>query len=125
MTENTPNTKITDACPSGHRVRGDIRLAGKSVRCPKCRKEFVFAPLKPSAADSNVVTDTSVMRILGESPEIPPMPERKPDSTKSCPRCNVSISANASVCNHCNTYVGVMPRFMRQIAAGDSGTMNA
>ncbi len=123
VTENTANAKITDSCPSGHRVRGDIGLAGKNVRCPKCRKEFVFAPLKPVATESATVSDTSVMRILGETPELPPVPEKKAAATRSCPRCGISISANTSVCNHCNTYVGLMPRFMKQLLPGDSGRL--
>ena len=124
MQENTENTKIIDCCPSGHRVRGDISLSGNTVRCPRCQSEFVFAPMKPKAGATNsAVTDTGVMRILGDTPDVPQMPERKEVTSKVCPRCQLSISANSTVCDHCNCYVGVMPRFMSQLTGGDSGTI--
>ncbi len=123
MNENTANTKLTVSCPAGHRLRGDMKMAGNRVRCPKCRVEFVFAPLKSPAADNRAVTDTGVMRILGDSPELPPVPEKKAAiSDRPCPRCGISMSINTSVCNHCNCYVGVMPRFMQDLIPGDSGT---
>lgn len=124
MMKTNSDTKITVCCPSGHRVRGDISFAGNTVRCPKCHTEFVFAPLKASTEDSPAVTDTGVMRILGETPQLPPSPEKKVPTLKSCARCGVSISANSTVCGHCNCYVGVMPRFMEQLFPDDSSVSN-
>jgi hypothetical protein len=121
MNENTANTKITVSCPEGHRLRGDIKMAGNTVRCPKCSVEFVFAPLKSEAAVERAVTDTGVMRILGDSPELPLIPEKKRATDRPCPRCGISMSMNASVCNHCSCYVGVMPRFMQDLFPEDSG----
>jgi uncharacterized C2H2 Zn-finger protein len=120
MNDNTANSKITVSCPAGHRLRGDIQMAGNTVRCPKCSVEFVFAPLKSDAAVNRAVTDTGVMRILGDSPELPPIPEKKMATDRPCPRCGILMSINASVCKHCNCYVGVMPRFMQDLLSKDS-----
>ena len=111
------------ACPSGHRVRGGIELAGQTVRCPKCRAQFVFAPrpATPSAGgDPNEVTDTGVMRILGDM-EVSPKPEASPEvAHRPCSRCGVAIPETLSVCSHCNCYVGVMPTFMKQITGNST-----
>lgn len=104
-------------------------MMDKRVRCPKCQSEFVFAPGKDKA-ESPAVTDTGVMRILGETASLPPIPQRhseQPESPtlKQCARCGTSISVNAAVCSHCNCYVGVMPQFMEQMFPGRSSAGNA
>ena len=121
MNENTANTKITVSCPAGHRLRGDIKMAGSTVRCPKCSVEFVFAPVKSETPVNQAVTDTGVMRILGESPVLPPPPVKKLTIDRACPRCGISMSIDASVCKHCNCYVGVMPSFMQDLVPKNSG----
>lgn len=102
---------ITMKCPSGHKLRGNKAMVGKTVRCPRCEVAFVISP-----PENRKVTDTTVMRILGDSPALPPMPEnvREPEQ-RPCPRCAVSIKKDANVCQHCNCYVGVMPRFMKNM----------
>jgi hypothetical protein len=111
MKDEKLRESITLSCPSGHRLRGDASFIGKKVKCPRCQAAFVI-----SAPKEKQVTDTAVMRILGDLPvrqELPrtdPEPERRP-----CPRCDVSISQDAQVCQHCNCYVGVMPRFMTEM----------
>lgn len=70
MKEPQSTIKITVACPQGHRLRGDTQLVGKTIRCPKCQSEFVFAPSEPTPLPNRAVTDTAVMRILGDGPSV-------------------------------------------------------
>ena len=156
VNENTANTKITVSCPTGHRVRGDISMAGNTVRCPRCQTQFVFAPIKPggsnqkavtdtgimrilgdaeglapapdpnpSSNDQRSVTDTGVMRILGDAEGLPPRPEKKTPTHKPCVRCGNSISVNASVCGHCQCYVGVMPQFLEKMFSSKAGSSSS
>jgi hypothetical protein len=106
--------KITMFCPSGHRVRGGAELVGHTVRCPKCHAEFVFAG-ENREPESKKVTDTGVMRILGDlsEGELPTQDHEVP--LRACSRCGVAIPESLTVCNHCNCYVGVMPSFMKQM----------
>ena len=107
--------KMTVACPSGHRIRGDRSLSGSRIRCPRCAAEFLFAEV-PESAGETTVSDTAVMRILGDIPA-PSVPEATLEETRTCPRCQVSMSMNAAVCEHCNCYVGVMPTFMQKLTS--------
>lgn len=147
------STKITVTCPDGHRLRGGTLLVGKTVRCPKCHTEFVFAGNHQRAGEKRSVTDTGVLRILGEMPKPPAslsidermhrkqsvtdtgvmrilgdMPETpRPASVavphRPCSRCGVPIPETLAVCNHCHCYVGVLPTFMRQLTP-DEGHPN-
>ncbi len=120
--------KLTDCCPEGHRVRGDVSLAGKPVRCPKCNRQFYFAVglqsdhavvIKHGSHTAKAgMTESSVMRILGDPAPMPPMPMSMPlgPVTRPCPKCSIAISEAASVCRHCNTYVGAMPSFMKELS---------
>lgn len=120
MKNNDNAVKIAVACPSGHRLRGDSKLVGKTVTCPRCKTNFVFAPTTQRHPDAEKsVTDTGVMRILGDMGALPPAPERVEVKTRPCTRCGVAISESLAVCNHCNCYVGVMPSFMRQMGPAD------
>ncbi|QDT12599.1 hypothetical protein [Planctomycetes bacterium K23_9] len=108
-----PENKITCACPSGHKVRGEASLCGEKVICPRCKRVFVFGHRDDQPSR---VSDTGVMRILGDMPApLPPAGADDSPETKPCGRCNIAIDASASVCKHCNSYVGVMPRFMRSL----------
>ena len=99
---------ITLSCPNGHRLRGAATLVGKTVKCPRCRAVFAITAPAPST-----VTDTGVMRILGEVP-IPTEPTLNLNNveTQPCPRCGVAIDSGVTVCKHCNCYIGVLPSFM-------------
>lgn len=130
-------TKLTVACPQGHRVRGGVRLVGKSVKCPKCAEAFVFAPTglqtnvneinrlnspknpersKKESPSNHSVTESSVMRILGDATELPPPPEKKSGKAmRPCSRCNVSIAQSLTVCPHCDCYVSAMPTFFKNM----------
>lgn len=105
--------QISCTCPSGHKIRGDASLSGKKAICPRCKQVFVFG-----VVENKSVTDTGVMRILGDLPTpAPPSstsagPTEEP-SMHPCGRCNIAIDSSATVCRHCNAYVGAVPGFMR------------
>ena len=121
MKDVKQESKITVACPAGHRLRGDAKLIGKTVKCPKCSAEFIFASKREqSGKENSTVTDTGVMRILGDLSSLPPMPTRHVMKTRPCTRCGCSISEALAVCNHCNCYVGVMPSYMKQIGQSEN-----
>lgn len=119
MSHPETESKITMACPSGHRVRGGVEMLGRTVRCPKCQVEFRFTtePKRTTPEpDSRQMTDTGVMRILGDFNQMPEAPESTEATLKPCTRCGVPIPETLTVCNHCNCYVGLMPSFMKQIS---------
>ncbi len=96
---------IRVACPTGHQLRGDSTMIGKTISCPKCKERFVF--------QSDKVTDTGVMRILGDAPSLENTDNQHMNSeTRPCPRCSTSIAATAMVCRHCDCYVGSLPDFL-------------
>lgn len=108
---NKPESeRITCKCPRGHKLRGATDLIGKTVRCPRCSEKFVFGYYVREN-----VTDTAVVRILGDGPVAVPTPEKDP-TTRLCTRCGVATSAKISVCQHCNCYVGIMPDFMSSLS---------
>jgi hypothetical protein len=143
MNEIQANTKITVTCPGGHRLRGGTLLVGKPVCCPKCHAEFVFGAREALAAENRTVSDTAVIRILGEMPAPPAAataqsPKVEPRSIsdtgvmrilgeslpagrsvksrvpqRPCTRCGLAIPETAAVCDHCHCYVGELPAFLR------------
>ncbi len=157
---NTPQSdnKITVACPSGHRLRAGTEMVGKTVACPKCQAKFVFAPMKATPSEhapaSRGVTDTGVMRILGDMPKTsqPEKPQRPPENRavtdtgvmrilgdvtdlrqapqpssvalRPCSRCGVPIPESLAVCNHCHCYIGVMPTFLKQLSNDKEAPLN-
>ena len=106
--------KITCTCPNGHRVRGEARLRGSRVRCPKCRVAFVFPAARPAAGD-NAVSDTSVMRILGDLSHtgIPVVNKGiavsgEINRLRTCTRCGQATSKSLAICSHCSCYLGII-----------------
>jgi len=97
---------VTCKCPRGHKLRGNAGLIGKTVCCPRCSEKFIFG-----YQVRQYVSDTAVVRILGDAPTAPPLPRDEPE-TRPCTRCGVAISAVATVCEHCNCYVGHLPDYM-------------
>ena len=57
------NERMLCQCPRGHRLRGDVALIGKTIRCPRCQEVFVFG-----YAIREVLSDTAVLKILAETP---------------------------------------------------------
>ena len=120
-------------------------MVGKTVKCPKCQKAFAFEPPKPVRRENRAVTDTGVMRILGEMPkmasstesihedqrsvtdtgvmrilgEIPELPPAAKNSSevakRPCSRCSAPIPESSAICPHCSCYVGLMPTFLQQM----------
>ncbi|MCC6511638.1 MAG: hypothetical protein IT423_21240, partial [Pirellulaceae bacterium] len=103
---------IAIECPNGHRLTGPAELVGRKVRCPKCATTFQLqVPAKKT------LTETGVMRLLGDVTPVPAPPDETPKSTKNCNRCHLPISIHANVCEHCKCYVGVLPSFLSQMIA--------
>ncbi|TWT98450.1 hypothetical protein [Stieleria varia] len=101
--------KLTCDCPNGHKLRGPAQLIGKQIACPKCKSKFIFGETYKQQ-----VSDTAVVRILGT----PPPSHTAPSETelmRPCTRCGVSVSASASVCSHCDCYIGAVPDFMKSM----------
>lgn len=111
MADSRLQESITVSCPRGHRLRGDASLIGKQVKCPKCQSVFAIGePRKVS------VTESSVMRILGDGPgELPPPVTSKTTESQDCPRCGCSNPKTASVCSDCECYMGLMPNFLQKM----------
>ena len=116
------NNKVTAACPSGHKLRGKPSLVGRTVKCPRCKAEFVFAMTfeASKASESKEVTDTGVMRILGNMESVPPPPKRRVNTDRPCTRCGTSVPENTTVCGNCDCYVGVLPTFLNEMAPSES-----
>lgn len=102
--------RMTCECPQGHRLRGPVSLIGKQIHCPKCQSEFIFGETYRLH-----VSDTTVMRILGEGPKPVEPPEEL--ETRPCQRCGVAIPAAATVCDCCECYMGSLPDFMKSLRA--------
>ena len=116
MLEQNQPQKVTCTCPAGHRIRASLAMIGESVSCPRCDVQFVFGQSNDS------VSDSVVMRILGDGPQESPEQEQQSQSSvpasRPCARCGVGVSESASVCQCCNSYVGAFPTFMHRIQAG-------
>ncbi len=97
-------------CPNGHKLSGTLDMVGRNVRCPRCAAKFELK-LPPK----RTLTETAVMRILGEADQLPAPPEAPQKTRRPCPRCSKPISINANVCEHCKCYAGKMPQFLVQM----------
>ncbi len=124
--ESSEPKKISCTCPNGHKVRGDVSFAGEKVRCPRCQQTFVFGEKQTEKAP---VTESAVMRILvdpqmSEDPVASMFDNPRQEAPKTCPcsRCGVAIDETATVCKHCNSYVGAMPGFMQTLMKGNPFT---
>ena len=105
----TPEQKITCACPRGHKLRGGPEMIGRQVRCPRCRDVFSFG-----YAIRESVSDTAVLRLLGDAPAPPPEP-KSAVRARPCNKCGHAISPEATVCQHCKFYVGQLDTFFQQL----------
>lgn len=114
MSENV--AKLTGHCPNGHRVRGDVKLQGARVRCPKCRVAFIFGLTPQKTQHDEAVSDTSIMRILGDPSQVGiPVVNRgipatnKIDRLRTCTRCGAATPKTLAICSHCSCYLGISP----------------
>ncbi|TWU39932.1 hypothetical protein Q31b_32480 [Novipirellula aureliae] len=112
---------IPVACVNGHSLRAPERSVGRTLPCPVCGEPVVVA--RPRAS----VSDTGVMRILGEfvpatASSVPAefrMPADQPES-RPCPVCSCAVSESASVCQACHCYVGKSPDYLRSLMRASS-----
>lgn len=117
------------SCPTGHRLKAGHQLFGKAIVCPRCR-ETALVPFpaqasvnsqttspsnlatsaRPSALlpkPSSHLSDTGVMRILGDCDPLPAPPSNHDrEDARKCPRCNLLVNALSSVCHNCQCFVG-------------------
>jgi hypothetical protein len=118
MNKKSKRDKMTCQCPSGHKLRGSVDLIGKTVRCPRCNEKFVFG-----YQVREKVTDTAVVRLLGDGPTPPPIPGQQ-KAMRPCSRCGTQIPNSVSVCEHCKCYVGALPDFFQQIQDSNEASHN-
>jgi len=132
MRESTPDPKLTVSCPAGHHLRGDRRFVGRTIKCPRCQIQFVFAPTSTTesrdsspvvpALTDRAITDTGVMRIL-ETEDRGATADASAKNLRPCQRCGNAVAEGEVVCHHCNGYVGVLPAFMQRLR--DRGSVQA
>ena len=67
---------IQFCCPKGHKIKAKPELAGKLAKCPSC-KSVMLVPerIKLFAKSREALTQSGVLRILGDATQLPPMPE--------------------------------------------------
>lgn len=101
-------------CPEGHKIKAKQELAGKSGKCPRCNTP-ILVPEAATADASHLlpqtraaITESGVMRILGDAAPPPPMPEPSQQAKRSCPRCRKQLPQTMTVCDQCQLYVGLL-----------------
>ncbi len=97
-------------CPRGHKIRARAELAGRNGKCPRCGVELTFPELpRPNGLEvrRDALTESALMRLLGEASQPPPPPPPNRTPKRYCPRCRHVVSTSATVCGNCKLYVGV------------------
>jgi hypothetical protein len=97
-------------CPNGHKLSADSSNAGRRGVCPRCKSAFVIPKLTPR------ISESSILSVLGDYDAdqsiVTKVPlATKPGSragaakqTKSCPRCNETMSYRYQICPRCRLY---------------------
>jgi hypothetical protein len=107
---------IRFACRNGHRLKAEVRHAGRKMKCPRCRVT-VWVP-QPARLDARqeqgVLTDTQAVRLLGSyhpsqknllsAPSPTPVADER-----QCPKCGQLVPSLCRICPSCNTYMGTTP----------------
>ncbi|MEZ6136067.1 MAG: hypothetical protein R3C53_14295 [Pirellulaceae bacterium] len=108
-TRVTLMSNIEFQCPKGHKIRAKPEFAGKLAKCPSCQSVMLVPdPFAGVINRRQQLTQSGVMRILGDAPQLPPMPERmSPVEKRICPRCSKSLAPSLTVCDKCQLYVGL------------------
>ncbi len=91
-------------CSHGHRLSAEDRHAGRKAKCPTCGEALIV----PHPAPPSPISDSSVMRILGDAEPPPPLPSEEKTLYKRCGRCGAHLHMAAKVCEECQTYVAVL-----------------
>lgn len=106
---DSPDEYFTSECPNGHRIRGDVGWLDRRVKCPRCNTAFVFrraddaglavGPGGSRVADETIVSDSSVMQILGDLTA----PALQDDGTiRHCTNCGATYPSYVQSCYNCN-----------------------
>lgn len=76
----------------------------------------IAKPLNTGAVKRDTLSDTGVMRILGDY-STPAEPESRVDAStlRSCPVCARAVADASTVCKHCLCYVGPSPDYLRSL----------
>ncbi len=99
---------IRFVCPRGHKIKAAAELAGKMARCPSCQAVMMVPePIKQLVRSQRQLTESGVVRMLGDVPPLPPAPEKPTHIRRTCPRCRHRLSPAATVCEQCQLYVGL------------------
>lgn len=92
-------------CPNGHKLRFDGKDTGKKGMCPKCHSKVLLQPPRE-------VSDTSILAVLGDAPadrSVLLQPGELAKATlapsRTCPRCQMRLSAAFQLCPNCHTYL--------------------
>ncbi len=70
----------------------------------------------PSRGEHDRLSDTGVMRILGECPPPSDTTAREDVSAlRSCPLCSRHVPEASTVCSNCSCYLGPSPDYLRSM----------
>jgi ssDNA-binding Zn-finger/Zn-ribbon topoisomerase 1 len=98
-------------CNEGHRIHAAHRLAGKTLPCPKCG-----VPVTVPEAKTDPLSDTAVLRILGDSTASTQAAAAADEpTTRACPKCSVQIGLYLSVCPFCHCYAGAVSDYWEKM----------
>jgi len=116
--------RIEVACANGHKLKAKEKLAGRTLKCPKCQAEVrVPGPRPDRPASALSVSDLDVMNFLGDQEPLPPPPKLSIHdelADRYCPRCGATLGAKATVCKACNCYVAISSDFMDALGPSES-----
>ena len=120
---------ISIKCPKGHKLTAKESNAGKTGKCPVCKRAVTIPAAKPE-----VLTESVVLNILGDpdpkaslyaqteelfTAELLSETQQKktplasaasspvPSSSKTCDNCERDIDSRYHICPHCNTYLAM------------------
>jgi hypothetical protein len=95
---------IRFTCPAGHKIRADVRFAGRLMPCPACKRPTRVPPAAPAE-----IAESAAVRLLNECDARPAHPAQdcRPTGnglvrpTKPCPRCKSAVRTSAEFCPEC------------------------
>lgn len=98
-------------CANGHKIQVKDEYRGRRLACPKCRAH-VRVPEIDEGDDP--LSDLGLLEILGDVPPLPPQPEKGSRlADRTCVQCGGTISHHITVCNHCQTFLGVSSELLK------------
>lgn len=109
---------IEFVCPSGHKLKADGSARGKVASCPKCHVK-VKVPTPALIKERNPITDSGVMRILGE---MDPVTTSKDEETMLCSKCRARKRPGDAVCENCQLFAQITAYNFQASAHSESPT---